>query len=120
MPKPISPPIIVDSRSKLLLFLSLHKAENYLEFIDVENGEYEAAYDAEGMRLAITVSINKHWFWGGIPDVKIRPQETEVLVPDELRQKLLAWLPRIKQDNGKLASYDLPQLLALVPDRTYL
>ena len=50
-----SGPLIVAAGTDLLVFATPADAEGYLEAIDVEQGEYEAAWDGTGRRVALRV-----------------------------------------------------------------
>src|SRR5688572_15884773 len=51
----ITPPIIIVADDGLNVFPSVRAAEGYMEAIDVADGVYSAAYDAEGHCLAISI-----------------------------------------------------------------
>jgi hypothetical protein len=52
----IAPPVfLIVSNGDLLAFSSVARAEGYVESIDVESGEYSAAFDATGQRLTLLV-----------------------------------------------------------------
>jgi hypothetical protein len=53
----VTPPIFIVCRDgALLVFASIERAEAALESPDVEAGEYDSAFDANGTRLAIEVT----------------------------------------------------------------
>lgn len=82
---------------ELLLFRSLEAAERYLEPIDVENGEYPAAYDSQGqpLELGIEQTPTRH-MWGllrGIVEhVRVRPVPGSRNHAEELAGRLRAYL----------------------------
>ncbi len=90
-------PVIVDTGSELLLFRSVEAAESYLEPIDVENGEYPAAYDSQGQLLELGIvrtptSYLFGLFEGTSEHVRIRPIAGARDHPQELAGKLRAYL----------------------------
>ncbi len=54
-------------------FEDLAAASDYLEAIDVENGEYTAAYDQQGQRVPMStksMEVRFFWFWKAeVPEV---------------------------------------------------
>ena len=94
------PPVIVDTGSELLLFRSIEAAENYLEPIDVENGEYPAVYDSQGQLLELKVErIATSRMFGLFPGVeehvRIRYRPGARDGAGELAEKLRAYLGRL-------------------------
>ena len=57
-------PSIIATAAELLIFRSAEAAEGYLEPIDVQDGEYVAAWDSTGRPLALTVVAvpGRSWF----------------------------------------------------------
>src|SRR5687767_133275 len=53
-------PTIIATTAELLVFRSVEAAEAYLEPIDVENGEYIAAWDGAGRPLGLAVIAAPH------------------------------------------------------------
>ena len=49
----MTPPVFVIAGSDLLVFESMDVAANYMEAIDVRDGEHQGAFDADGRRLEI-------------------------------------------------------------------
>jgi len=105
------PPVIVDTGSELLLFRSVEAAERYLEPIDVENGEYPAAYDSQGqlLELGIVRSPTSHLFGlvqGTSEHVRIRPVAGPREHAQELAARLRAYLGTLgapaREDQGSL------------------
>lgn len=72
----MKPPIflLVASNGDLLAFGSSDKVEHHVESIDVENGEYEKAFDSEGRLLALEVERPsvRHKFLG-LESVELTP-----------------------------------------------
>jgi hypothetical protein len=92
--------VIIDAGSELLLFRSVEGAESYLEPIDVDSGEYAAAYDGRGRHLALAVearpTTNRFGPWsGGGTGVTLRLPAREVDGSLELATKLRAFLERL-------------------------
>jgi hypothetical protein len=119
IPAPI-PPITVDSHGELLFFESAEKAEEYLEPVDVTNGEY-IAYDALGRRLALGIE-NRKWrergFWRFlIPEehlveqVVIEPAESIPTHANELTNKLRTFLVRVGESQEWLSRASLDELI---------
>ncbi|MFN2548625.1 MAG: hypothetical protein ABR567_14435 [Myxococcales bacterium] len=81
--------------------------ETTVESIDVEDGEYAAAYDADGLRLELHVAVptrrsGRGW-WQAIEltAVTLRPLVPPVAHPEELRAVLKAGIARAgKTFNG--------------------
>jgi len=73
----IKPPIVVDARGTLLVFHSQADAESALAPAQVQNGDYAAAYDAQGRLLRIQVRIDEHRVLGLFRRVSVRTQIME-------------------------------------------
>jgi len=95
-------PIIVDAKSEILLFDTIETAEGYLEPIDVQNYEYDAAYDSEGRLLSITVS-GKH------TQIALTEEKPEHAI--ELERKLRDFLQRTDDIPSDSIACDLKCLI---------
>ena len=95
----ITPPIIVIGDDGPNAFASVEAAEGYMEAIDVEEGVYSAAYDANGCCLAISVeSEPSRALFGLIPGtierIVLAPAE-RVDCEGELRRVITEHLSRL-------------------------
>ena len=92
----IKPPIVVDSRSGLLVFRSRSEAETHLAPDRVRSGEYGAVYDREGRLLRLQVRSEEHRVLGLVRRVIQRTElvETEHIPTHEtaLRALLLRFI----------------------------
>jgi hypothetical protein len=70
----LTPPILIDERGDISLYVSSERAASHVEAIDVLNGEYEF-FDAAGRRLLATVDRNRV----GLEIDPTRPPEPESL-----------------------------------------
>lgn len=95
----IAPILVVCANGDINAYGSVDDAESDLESPDVESGEYVAAFDARGTRLAITVPTpTRVTRFLGITSYELTPV---ILVPDsdegngeaELRKLLVAQFP---------------------------
>lgn len=89
-------PIIVNENGDLSFFASIKGAENYLEPIDVRNGEY-VGYDSEGRLLSFSTNIESRPGLLGIGSrnveaVKITEAESEPKHQEELLDALKRFL----------------------------
>ena len=75
--------LIVAADEPALFFTSIEAAESYLEAIDVENGEYSAAYGPDGRPYQIGTSGNR---------VVITPERNRPSDPAALKALLLGFL----------------------------
>lgn len=86
------PPIIVVEHSDVTIFESVEKAQNWLEPIDVKNGEY-VAYDRDGRLLRLAVKpIERQSFFGkkkSIEGVEISEAGDGIDHAPELRKALI-------------------------------
>ena len=73
----IKPPIVVDASGTLLVFHSLADAEASLPPAAVQNGDFRAAYDAQGRLLRVQVRIDEHRILGLFRRVSERTQIIE-------------------------------------------
>lgn len=73
----IKPPIVVDAKGNLLVFHSLQDAEASLAPVAVQNGDYPAAYDAQGRLLRVQVRIDEYRILGLFRRVSERTQIIE-------------------------------------------
>jgi hypothetical protein len=99
----LRPPIIVDAKTEIFLFRTIEGAAAYLEAIDVRNGEYSAAYDSEGRRIALhPKSVIRRTLLGlfrtRVELVDLQPLESEPSHAVELTQLLRRHLA----DEGRL------------------
>lgn len=99
-------PLFIDNNGDILVFESVQDAENWIEPIDVRNGEYEA-FDAEGCLLRLTLEKEPGFWKFARETVKISSAENEPSHADELRKRLLRFLKvandRPIDDNASLS-----------------
>ena len=79
-------PIIAHNKGDVLVFESVELAEQYLEPIDVVNGEY-AIYDSRGRRINGVIVTHR-----GVEHVRLEPASDSGGAADELRRVLVAFL----------------------------
>lgn len=97
-------PIVVVAGGNLLFFSSRVGAEQYLEAIDVEEGEYSWAFDADGhpLRLGVVQTVEKGLFGFGqmrVSHVRIERDIAGLGVRDA-REVLVAFLRRVDPDTS--------------------
>lgn len=96
-------PIIVEERGgDMTFFDSVTKAEQSLEAIDVENGEY-VVYDSEGRLLELRTISKKR--------VVIQPAEAEPMHANELSTKLIRCFSRMGFSAGNFDHATLEMLI---------
>jgi hypothetical protein len=96
-------PIIVYEHGDTMIFASVHAAENYLEAIDVLNGEY-VVYDSEGSKLQLIVkSVSTK--------VSIEDVIPPVKHPDTLRKILEQYLHLFNIDDASIKATSLSDLV---------
>jgi hypothetical protein len=92
-------PVVVVAENELLFFSSAAAAEGYLEAIDVEEGTYTRAFNAEGHALTLRVveAAEKGLF--GIGQVHVSHVRVEKDLAgwgvDDARKALVAFLRRV-------------------------
>ena len=96
-------PIIIDDHGDITFFDSVKEAEQYLEAIDVQNGEY-VAYDSAGCLLHLRTDRNR---------VIIENIEVEPTHSSELRTKLQTFFtgPKIDVSSDWLIKATLEDLV---------
>ena len=113
-------PIIVLSKDELCVFESIESAEQYMEAIDVKNGEYLAAYDSEGRRFQIRVVRRNQPALFGLLSVEVEFAKL-VETDDRLSESdycalLKDWLGRALVGPEKLENRTLTELLSIAHD----
>lgn len=93
-------PIVVMEGSNLLFFSSRTAAEDYLEPIDVEAGEYTGAFDADGNSLllrVVQVDQPRPLGFGRAPAARVRIDTPphEGLSLENARSKLVEFLRQV-------------------------
>jgi hypothetical protein len=104
----MNPPIFIFCRDgTLLVFASIEEAEASLESPDVESGEYDSGFDANGTRLAIEVTEpTRQTRFLGVTSLTLTPVKPRAIsdhgaASGELR-KLLA--SRLQDSSSDLAT----------------
>lgn len=109
-------PLVVNANGDLTFFASAAAAEQYLEAIDVRNGEY-VAYDAEGRVLVLGVEEERVPVWFGLSHavrerVRVGGPAEAAPRPAELRGALLAFLAALGQAPADAEHLSLEALVA--------
>jgi hypothetical protein len=115
----MTPPIfVVGADGEILAFSSATDAEQWVESVDVEDGEYAGAYDSEGRRLTLVVtrpsarrgSLFKFIRLVQLTPVVLKEDESDPQHAAELRALLVQALSRIQ--NSPASGTDLRELTA--------
>jgi hypothetical protein len=112
----IKPPILLDEGGDLALFSSVERLEQYLEPIDVENGEYQA-YDSTGRILRLRVRTRFVPFLLGLfrakrKEVYVEASGSETRGADEMRSIVERALRSRGLDAGHLRTASREELVA--------
>lgn len=83
----IKPPIIIDAQGALLVFNSLTKAIRELSPLEVREGRFPVAYDAEGRLLRIEVRVRERRILGIWREVR---EEVQILAYEHIPTHELA------------------------------
>ena len=109
------PPIIVDAKGELLFFRTVGAAQGYIEEVDVRNGEYGCAYDAEGRLLRIGVEKREAPIVAPLKltgeSIAIEAVEEAPTHDLELRALLAAFLRKLGDKEPALDEMSLPRLV---------
>lgn len=97
----MQPPIVVCNRGDLVVFLSVRRAEQNLEAIDVENDEY-VIYDSAGTLIA------PHLVDGML---HLRPAEGAPQHAGELRRTIARFIQRAGDGGPEVESLHLSELV---------
>src|SRR3954471_10861111 len=99
------PPIfIVEINGDVTAYESVEAAESSVESVDVEDGEYQAAYDADGQLLELHVEtptkrrkcVLLPFITGiGLTQVRLHPREQVASHQGDLRTALVSYLHRL-------------------------
>jgi hypothetical protein len=89
-------PIIVNGDGGVDIFLSVESAENYMEVIDVRNGEYYSVHDADAMPLNIKI-INENKI-----KLESTAQPPEVGLVKKLLERMLCSIGVLFDENTSL------------------
>jgi hypothetical protein len=109
------PFFIVEANGDVSAYDSAAHAESSVESVDVEGGEYRAAYDADGRLLELFVETptkrSKCWLvpWFEsiqLTPVRLRPLESDATHQHELRAALVTGLARLGIDVPALVPLD--------------
>lgn len=99
-----APVFVSCSDREVMAFESARQAAQFMESVDVENGEYTAAYDADGRRLRVKVSSptkrsRLFWFEATVlSKVTVEPAEEHPSGGEELKATLVRVLPGASAD----------------------
>lgn len=116
-------PIFIDGDGGLLIFNTVEDAVNYIEPTDVENYEYNAAYDSEGRLLNLRleesfVSRRRRSFLGGLieitpstPLISIESAESNPTHQEELKNLLIGFLMKTGVQEEILSKCTLEELI---------
>jgi len=83
----IRPPIIIDAQGALLVFNSLSRAQRELTPLEVREGRYPVAYDAEGRLLRIEVRMRERRILGIWREVR---EEVQIIAYEHIPTHELA------------------------------
>lgn len=115
----MKPPIVAIEGHAILIFKTVEEAEDYLEPIDIENGEYDAIYDADGYLLRPEIRFVEEdrkflWFGWRVSREKIVLVDNEPPIDksSELRERLIAYLLRHRRiPDSRLVQVSLKDLI---------
>ena len=116
----IKAPLVIDASGELLLFRDVSSMENYLEPIDVHNGEY-LVYDSEGRKVLLTTAVESSsslfgLIKGSSEHVRVSAVEDPPSYSQVLSAKIRRTLENLSVDAPAAAS--LSELIALLLSRT--
>lgn len=111
----MKPPLIVTGEGEALVFESAEDLCGYLEWIDVEDGVYDA-WDSEGRRLSLTVerkTRKRRWLPGHtkIEVVHIQDDPSSTSDSEALRRELFACLSSVGESPEQLSTEPLSNLI---------
>ena len=114
--------VIAAGESEILFFRSAAAAESYIEPIDLEDGEYEAAFEAEGRRLEMRVEREEAgWLFGffktTVEHVRIVPAAPEHAAPEEVKRRVVDYLRRVDPSLHFSEDLPLPELARIATER---
>jgi hypothetical protein len=114
MNEPMPPLLFVDRDGEVGRFDSVARAQGYLEWIDVEGGEYRA-FDATGRRLRLSfVAPGKRSRWGWLDwrdSGSVTVEGAGDSAPDELRSALIDFRHRYGEARTDLEVLALDALI---------